>query len=548
MGCVTIKLSEDLHSKDLKNISMMSFCLKCQVMTPSVIMQKDTWCLSFGKYLEMRFHGHSYRRRKLNIAENFEDTVLDDNIPECVHSLHRDHIQYFSYKGIVASIIYTAIDTWDVYLPPLYILMENSKNSTSLVSSEDVKLLSMKGHEVFATIYDKLVQILGDMNDPISINLKLSVNNDQFQFKEKINCVQTQLTENKINAWKLKDAYILAKRNLTESIDVWNQRISDILAQNKLSKNDNSNSTITQPNILQRPPSIDAATICTEQLKSEVESSTNEGFEPNNSYETSNDANQGKVSNDIFSFGEHQTKSFGDKKSVKDRLREFLPSDKNIQYFISSPISSNEHYSLPIGRIPLTVHDQDLSSIIAYSLTSNDYQKILDSLNFCEVPKKNVETPMEYTDGETYQRRNSKSTAHVEINFQDSSTQFSCKIYFARDFDAMRAKCLRLSSENVIPNLNEESEEYLIYVEKIRDAFVRSMSQSVQWEARGGKSGSKFCKTLGTFLVFASKVKYHKLNLFFFCQFLQMIDSLLRKCLRKSLQFSRTLLPITLNT
>lgn len=498
MGCVTIKLSEDLHSKDENNISMMSFCLKCQVMTPSITMQKDTWCLSFGKYLEMRFHGHSYRRRKLNNAENPENTVLDDNVAECTHSLHRDHIHYFSYKGIVASIIYTAIDTWEVYLPPLYIVMENSINSNTLVSNEDVKLLSTKGHEVFATFYDKLVQLLGDMNDPLSINLKLSVNNDQFQFKEKINSVQTQLSETKINAWKLGDAYILAKRNLTESIEIWNQRIADILAQNKQTKSENFNTSIIQSNTLQRPQSIDAATICTEQLKSEGEASTMEGIEPNTTDETNNETNYVKVSNEISS-GEHQTKLFGDKKSVKDRLRDFLPSDKNIHYYISSPISSNEHHSLPNGRIPITVHDQDLSSIIAYSLTSNDYYKILDSLNFCEVPKKSVETPMENTDGEIYQRRNSKSTAHVEINFQDSTTQFSCKIYFARDFDAMRGKCLRLSNEDVIPKINEVNDEYLNYIEKNRIAFARSMSQSVQWEARGGKSGSKFCKTLGMF-------------------------------------------------
>jgi len=33
--------------------------------------------------------------------------------------------------------------------------------------------------------------------------------------------------------------------------------------------------------------------------------------------------------------------------------------------------------------------------------------------------------------------------------------------------------------------------------EDARIALARSLCKSVQWEARGGKSGSRFCKTLG---------------------------------------------------
>lgn len=92
-GCILVALSEDVKKSDITETHVHSTCTICHKSTPSVPICKDTWCLSFAKYLELRFHGHSYTRRV--IEEN------DENI--CNHSLHRDYIQYFTYNGIVAS-------------------------------------------------------------------------------------------------------------------------------------------------------------------------------------------------------------------------------------------------------------------------------------------------------------------------------------------------------------------------------------------------------------------------------------------------------------
>ena len=73
---------------------------------------------------------------------------------------------------------------------------------------------------------------------------------------------------------------------------------------------------------------------------------------------------------------------------------------------------------------------------------------------------------------------------------QDTSTQFMCKTYFAREFHTLRMNFLKLNGNN---NAKEEQQKK----HEIHLAFVRSLSQSMKWEARGGKSGSKFCKTLG---------------------------------------------------
>ena len=71
-----------------------------------------------------------------------------------------------------------------------------------------------------------------------------------------------------------------------------------------------------------------------------------------------------------------------------------------------------------------------------------------------------------------------KQQNYIEVQFNDATTNFYCRIYFAAQFAAFR--------ENVLP-CGE-------------DGFTRSLSRSVQWAARGGKSGSTFCKSRGTIL------------------------------------------------
>lgn len=72
-------------------------------------------------------------------------------------------------------------------------------------------------------------------------------------------------------------------------------------------------------------------------------------------------------------------------------------------------------------------------------------------------------------------KRTIKQQNYIEVQFNDTTTNFFCRIYFAAQFAALR--------ENVLP-CGE-------------DGYTRSLSRSVQWAAKGGKSGSTFCKTRG---------------------------------------------------
>lgn len=73
------------------------------------------------------------------------------------------------------------------------------------------------------------------------------------------------------------------------------------------------------------------------------------------------------------------------------------------------------------------------------------------------------------------EKRTTKQQNYIEVQFNDATTNFYCRVYFPVLFAALR--------ENVLP-CGE-------------DGYTRSLSRSVQWAARGGKSGSSFCKSRG---------------------------------------------------
>lgn len=224
----------------------------------------------------------------------------------------------------------------------------------------------------------------------------------------------------------------------------------------------------------------------------------------------------------------------------------------------------------------MLVHDQDFSSVIAYSLASFDYKRKLDSLSYCDnnhrksydaaaTDTEESTTPASATKENEKEKKTKPTQAHVDMTFQDSTTatQFTCRVYFARDFDLMRTKMLSVTgafdendktsfyrnhtnsdsesklskdfdrkSSNISLNTSceqskcdektdEKSDDFQKKdLDKVRAAFIRSLSKSVRWEARGGKSGSKFCKTMGktiqiTQTVFSSFINNFRHLIFF---------------------------------
>ncbi|XP_010614374.1 1-phosphatidylinositol 3-phosphate 5-kinase isoform X7 [Fukomys damarensis] len=80
--------------------------------------------------------------------------------------------------------------------------------------------------------------------------------------------------------------------------------------------------------------------------------------------------------------------------------------------------------------------------------------------------------PQDEVDGGDSQKKQF-TNPHVELQFSDANAKFYCRLYYAGEFHKMREVILGSSEED----------------------FIRSLSHSSPWQARGGKSGAAFYAT-----------------------------------------------------
>ncbi|XP_017125000.1 putative 1-phosphatidylinositol 3-phosphate 5-kinase [Drosophila elegans] len=569
LGCVHVYLTEDSTRSDPKRIYFTSWCSICNATTPTIPLADSAKCLSLAKYLEMRFHGHAYKRRP-----PAADAEQQGAGSPCEHSLHRDYVHHFSFRGVGAKFQYTPVEVWETDLPSLSLQLDLPKAFASAQTQEEIKNFSVRGHEVYNRIHERIADLATEEeNSPLVQQLKTMLTHDQFIFKQKIEIVHTLLTDNRATSYDTSDALAMARRALAESIELWGPRLQEI---EKLTA--------------KQAHHIDSGTICTEELRPEQvqtgdsskTTSSSDALEcPSEDTESQAASSQSiSISEKKFSIDQLLASTvnvYSDKKSIKKILTQLLPSANQVNP-LQSPFPAQDHLTLPLGAIPIHVRETDLSSVIAYSLTSADYQKAVDEMeansnssaaHSSPQLKRKVPLGESLSDAEdaspSLSRTSSNTSAapnapgsapppppppaatseseekgkertkqppspHITMAFQDSSCQFQCKIYFAREFDAMRCKSLkppkldkslyrRLEKSKMREELrisqsrtgsemelvrkpsdvgaprNIDTEESSLE-EEARIALARSLCKSVQWEARGGKSGSRFCKTL----------------------------------------------------
>ncbi|XP_064466528.1 1-phosphatidylinositol 3-phosphate 5-kinase-like [Ornithodoros turicata] len=164
---------------------------------------------------------------------------------------------------------------------------------------------------------------------------------------------------------------------------------------------------------------------------------------------------------------------------------------------IQSPFPASDHFNVSHGsRIPVIIHDQEPSSIIAHALASADYElKLLElqsnltaALNqlreqASSMGKRDSGSDVQCVDFEEFVLCNSQETEkktgsksfnmHIDTQFSDATSQFYCRVFFAEQFRKLR--------RFIFPHGE--------------DRFIYSLLRCVSWSAQGGKSGLSFCKT-----------------------------------------------------
>ena len=502
LGCIQVKLDQDPNKGDGTSIIIASRCTICNATTPNVTMSSDTWCMSFAKFLELKFLGHSYKRR---VIDNLDPQLNQEHV--CCHSLQKDHIQYFSSNGVIASFHYSPIEIWEIKLPKLVVELKKPELIDNKVYGEKIKGFSVKGYEIYAKIHEKLANLSSDVELPMLASLKKVLHRDQLIFKHRVEVVYHLLTGKEVYSNEINDAMLLVHKELADSIELWGPRLNQAIIHTKNSQK------------LEPSHSIDHAGICCDVM--DDQGSNNLESDPYNDMELDMDQNSmSKSIDDLQSMDHKNIKEKIDKKTIRKLLSTLLPSTNSDQNPLPSPFTLHEHFCLSTGQFPILVHDLDLSSIIAYSLMSFEYKKALENLYLSgsqvgsseisgsnsspmmkrkNLSESSVEVTTDEKDGSNNKDssdKNKKQTLnshHVETIFQDSNTHFTCKNYFAKEFDELRSKCLL--QQKTKGHLSSDGGGIDNGVEEIRRSYARSLSESIRWEARGGKSGSQFSKT-----------------------------------------------------
>lgn len=185
------------------------------------------------------------------------------------------------------------------------------------------------------------------------------------------------------------------------------------------------------------------------------------------------------------------------KSSLLTALSNFW-ADRSASFWkpLAYPTSPTEHIFMDNDVI---IREDEPSSLIAFCLSSNDYQKKVNSMiRNIRQPPGSFDSSEEKTDSNTSKTEvatsntgdfddipikasntdlemimTKKTGMHLRYQFQDGYTVMSCKMFFFEQFDAFRKKC----------GCGEEN-------------FIQSLSRCIKWDSSGGKSGSAFLKTL----------------------------------------------------
>ncbi|XP_022917370.2 1-phosphatidylinositol 3-phosphate 5-kinase [Onthophagus taurus] len=531
-GCISISLDELPNSFTEDRIIMWSWCSKCQTCSPSVPMSGDTWSFSLAKYLELRFHNGLYTRR--------------GNVP-CNHSLHQDNLQYFSYNNIVATFEYLPVDLWEISLPPTIISFVPDRSKQHLEMIEEIKTIALKGHEIFSLISEKL-SILSPDFDGLN-NYKQMLLKDQLMFKEMVELVQWKLTsptlektednfgnpeskDAQMATWKISDTLVRIKKLIAEAVDQWNLILQESIKKRDADKRKerSSHSEIDSHSSSDVKSSATDSEFDIKDSKSGA-SNRNRSLDQEHVPPSPKSHHRSQSDGTILSQYDdsYDGKKHDDRKTVKHIFSQLLPSATAFTPILHT-FNPQEHYTLPIGvYFPIIVYENEPSSIIAYALNTFDYKRILEEFATKKIHQ-NEPSPSpshkrllsndkdkRISSGDKLESHESSSgllsflrnkdvnkvdggnnvnvdasqgndqtlhvdkiddskkrkSSHIEIQFEDSNCNFFCRIYFAEEFTFLRSYMLPSGEE----------------------AFIRSLTRSIQWNARGGKSGSTFCKT-----------------------------------------------------
>ncbi|XP_068618733.1 putative 1-phosphatidylinositol 3-phosphate 5-kinase [Battus philenor] len=439
--CITITCNTIGHSNvdkakedQSREVRVWTRCEQCGATSRGKRLSRSSLSLSLAQYVRTRISGTRYARARL-----------------CPHALHA-HAHAFVARLTTACFRYSKISTYDIQLPPdvISINYDTKRMRDALISQ--LNDLMLKGHETFSSVpegeieKEKEYQAFKQHMEHIHLALTSASLHEQSTLASVVR-----------NLWSVSDNIITGEKMLRDAQDKWS-------------------SPPQKNNKVQPEPSQD-------------DKETDESCAEANINENSDGVGR-ELEKEHPSTEEDEEK--GEKKTVKQILSQLLSSNQQ---------ANQSGIIIWSGVVPMVVRAGDIGSVIAATLASVTYQRTLKSQRHSTQSEldeeSNNSTGRERSDAERVKTNASKSSEHIEVLLKEG---LACRVYYAVQFHALRHALLAAPAAQHSPapdtctclqNKDKDGKSLC----DIEEGFIRSLAHCVPWAARGGKSGSTFCKT-----------------------------------------------------
>ncbi|ESO10728.1 hypothetical protein HELRODRAFT_190147 [Helobdella robusta] len=139
-------------------ILMWSCCLLCFQKVPVTVMSPETYNMSFGKYLELRFYADAYVNQT---SSSSSSSSSSSNAARCSHSLHHHYIQFFDWDHLRVAFKYTPVKVLDMNIPDRVIELLSQQQTKQLEEHLIQEGLLVK--ERLKNLFESIVENLSRM-------------------------------------------------------------------------------------------------------------------------------------------------------------------------------------------------------------------------------------------------------------------------------------------------------------------------------------------------------------------------------------------------
>uniref|UniRef100_A0A670YKD0 1-phosphatidylinositol 3-phosphate 5-kinase n=1 Tax=Pseudonaja textilis TaxID=8673 RepID=A0A670YKD0_PSETE len=556
-GCVQIILKElDSPVPGYQHtILTYSWCRLCKQVTPVVPLSNDSWSMSFAKYLELRFYGYQYTRRAN--AEPCGHSIHHDYHQYFSYNQMVASFSYSAIRLLEVCVPHPKIyikRQVPLKITMLQDLKDFSQKISQVYIAVDERLTSLKTDTFSKTREEKMEDLFAqkEMEEVEFRNwiekIQARMLSSSLDTPQQLHSISESSIAKKqslcemLQAWnnRLQDLFQQEKGRKRPSVPpspgrlrqgeenkvmdfvncilrmlqcLYFSSIEDRFLTTLSSQSSTSSSLLQLPT----PPEVVSDQLTGGSTFANVVSDPDAAG-------SSEDVFDGHLLGSMDS----QVK---EKSTMKAILANLLPG--NSYNPIPSPFEPDKHYLMyEHERVPIAVCEKEPSSIIAFALSCKEYKNALDELSklclkstspkcflvFMSLAKKpygvlsffrgtggkspdlssQKKETLRGADSAYYQvgqtgkegaenqgaenqdeiegsdaQKKQLGNPHVELQFSDANAKFYCRIYYAGEFHKMREVILGSSEED----------------------FIHSLSHSLPWQARGGKSGAAFYVT-----------------------------------------------------